>query len=88
LGLLFPSHDRRGKDYPDIAVDGWAGQETAGALQAYLRRNPSYGELVLMRALEGQQIAHYMFLAEKQQTQEDFLNGWLLNRVTLEMPRD
>lgn len=76
--------NRGGKDYPDLKVDGAVGPRTQAALEAYLKKRPGGdGELVMLRALECQQGAFYMDLAERNQTQESFLYGWLRTRIAL-----
>ena len=75
--------NRQGKDYPDLLVDGDIGKRTVEALGAYLGHRGQRGELVLLRALNALQGAHYIGLAEKRQKDERFVNGWFLNRVVI-----
>ena len=75
------SLNRRGKDYPNIAEDGAVGSRTTGALDAYVRRRGNEGRLVLLRALNVLQGAHYLSLAKNDSQFEDFLYGWLRTRV-------
>ena len=68
--------NQQGKDYPDIAVDGGVGGGTVSALKAYVAKRGSEGidNLVFYQlALQGN---HYIQLAEKDPTQEKFVNGW------------
>lgn len=68
--------NQQGKDYPDIAVDGGVGNGTIAALKAYVAKRGAEGidNLVFYQlALQG---AHYINLAEKDSTQEAFVNGW------------
>jgi lysozyme family protein len=74
--------NRNGRDYPDIRVDGMCGAGTLRALQAFVQRRGPEGELVLLRALNVLQGAHYISLAERRPKDEEFLYGWLLNRVS------
>lgn len=74
--------NRRGKDYPDLFVDGVMGPVTVHALQSYFHTRPQ-GITVLMRALEGQQVTHYIEIAASREKDEDFLYGWLQNRISL-----
>lgn len=73
--------NREGKLYPDIRVDGGIGKMTLAALAAYLKARGKDGETVLLRALNAQQGARYIELAEHRPSQEEFVHGWFLNRV-------
>lgn len=73
--------NRDGSDYPDIGVDGATGAITLHALNGYRARRGAGGEVVLLIALNAQQGCRYMDLAEKDPSQEAFLNGWLANRI-------
>lgn len=73
--------NREGRLYPDIAVDGGIGKMTLAALNAYLKARGKDGETVILRALNAQQGARYIELAEKRPNQEEFVHGWFLNRV-------
>lgn len=70
-----------GKHYPDIVADGAIGRMTIAALRAYLSHRGKDGHVVLMRALNVQQGARYIELAEAKPSQEAFVHGWLLHRV-------
>lgn len=73
----------RGSRYPDMFVDGRIGQVTLDALSKFLRWRGADGERVLLNALNSTQAVRYLEIAERDQTQEDFLYGWLLNRAAL-----
>jgi lysozyme family protein len=74
--------NRNGKDYPDLVPDGRIGEQTFGALDAFLAtRSASGGERVLLRALEALQGERYLRLAERRPANEAFLYGWLANRI-------
>lgn len=75
----------RGTHYGDLPVTGRVGLLTIAALKAYRDRRPpiNLAELILLRALEGFQISHYIHLCETNQSQEDFIVGWLRTRVGL-----
>ncbi len=75
--------NRRGKDYGDIAVDGDLGPATLAALTAFLKRRGKEGERVLLIALNVLQGARYFSIASSRPANEDFLYGWLKNRVAL-----
>lgn len=74
----------RGSRYADLFVDGAIGQVTLDALRAFLRWRGAEGERVLYTALNCTQGVRYLEIAEKNQTQEDFLYGWVRARVALE----
>lgn len=72
--------NREGKLYPDILVDGGIGKMTLAALRAYLTARGKDGETVVLRALNAQQGARYIDIAERNPSQEEFVHGWFLNR--------
>lgn len=70
--------NRRGKDYPDLKVDGGIGPTTVAALQAYMRARPTGTSMVvLLTAIRAQQAARYISLTSREEN-EDFVYGWLL----------
>lgn len=71
----------RGKLYPDLDPDGRIGPRTITALKALLRHRGKDGERVLLRDLNSSQGARYLELADARETNEDFIFGWMLNRV-------
>lgn len=73
----------QGKLYPDIVEDGDIGPTTLRTLSAYLAKRGAEGARVMLAALNVQQGARYLALATKRQKNEDFLYGWLKNRVSL-----
>jgi lysozyme family protein len=73
--------NQEAKAYPDITVDGVLGPMTIAALRAYLALRGKDGHVVLLRALNCQQGARYIELAEARPSQEAFVHGWLLHRV-------
>lgn len=74
--------NKRGNSYPDIGVDGDIGNMTIDALRRFIANRGKPGaEAVMLRMLNAQQAVRYMEIAEKNPTQEDFLYGWVLNRV-------
>lgn len=75
--------NRRGRDYSDIKVDGAIGPGTMTALKAFLKRRGAAGETVLLKALNCLQGARYIAIAEGREESEDFVFGWLDNRVQL-----
>lgn len=73
--------NRGGRDYADIATDGWPGQNSLQALRAYLRTRPSDGGRVLAALLNAMQAHHYLTLAEDRPKDEAFVFGWVKQRV-------
>lgn len=67
--------------YADVPADGDVGKLTLEALRSFMRRRGNEGATVLLRALNALQGEFYIRLAEKKPTQEEFLYGWLLNRL-------
>lgn len=74
--------NQEAKTYPDIVVDGAIGSMTIAALRAYLAHRGKDGHVVLLRALNAQQGARYIEIAEGRPSQEAFVHGWFLNRVS------
>ena len=81
LQRLLNGLNRQGKDYADIGVDGDIGPATLRALKAYLAKRGKDGERALLKGLNALQGARYVALAEGRSANEDFLHGWLLNRL-------
>jgi len=73
-----------GKLWPDLAkVDGNYGGKSDAALAAYLA-HPRRGRIdVLSAAMNALQGERYIGIAERNQSQEAFVYGWLLNRVAI-----
>lgn len=83
LQRLLNALNRQGADYPDIAADGDCGPATCRALVAYLSRRGITGMDVMLEGLQALQGAFLVELAEKRPKDEDYLFGWLKNRVSL-----
>lgn len=75
--------NRAGSDFADMTVDGIVGPVSVAALRAYLGKRGKNGEKIMLRALNGLQLARYIGIAEHDATQEVFVNGWILNRVVV-----
>lgn len=73
----------QGKHYRDIAEDGDIGPATRDALSAYLKKRGKQGEKVMLTALNVLQGARYFSITNARVKNEDFLYGWLANRVAL-----
>ena len=75
--------NRGAKDYPDQAIDGLVGPAVLNALSRFKAKRGAAGESVIVKAVEALQGERYIALAEKKATNEDFVYGWLANRVGL-----
>lgn len=62
--------NRNGKNYPDMAVDGYAGPVT---LSAYKKVDKS----ILLKVLNGLQFMRYVEIVVTNPKQERFFNGWM-----------
>ncbi len=67
--------------YPDLSTDGLIGSRTLAALERFLTTRGGEGEEVLLRALNCSQGAYYLTITEERQQNEQFIYGWLKNRV-------
>lgn len=75
--------NRQGKDFPDVAADGVIGPMTVHALRRYYAVRGAKAERVLLRALNCQQGAHYLRIADAAEKNEDFVFGWFDTRVVV-----
>lgn len=73
--------NREGRDYPDLLPDGRLGDRTIEALRKFVSVRGKSGETILLRALDALQGERYIRLAERSPSQENFLYGWLANRI-------
>lgn len=73
----------QGKLYPDLKTDGAIGNITISALKSYLAVRGKDGENTLLKGLNCSQGARYLELAEARAANEDFLYGWIKERVEL-----
>lgn len=70
--------NRQAKDYADIKEDGDIGAGTLAALASLLTKR---GDSILLKAIIVNRGARYLAIAKNNPVQEDFLIGWLMNRV-------
>lgn len=77
------SLNQRGKLYPDLKPDGVIGNITIAALRSYLAVRGSAGVTVILKGLNCSQGARYLELAEAREANEEFLFGWVKERVNL-----
>ena len=76
--------NRQGSDYADIPVDNAIGLRTTEALRSLIRvRGRAAAEDAVLKILNGLQVARYVEITENRQKNEDFMLGWLANRVGL-----
>jgi len=68
--------NRQGKDYPDIDPDGGLGRITFGALDGFAAKRGGAGLAYLAEMVKAQRSVFLMELSERDQSQEDFSNGW------------
>lgn len=85
LQLCLNALNARQTIYKDIRIDGDIGPATLNALKKYTQKRGDEGEIVLLRALNCLQGAFYINLTQKpkREKDEDFLYGWILNRIVI-----
>lgn len=71
----------RGSQYADLFADGRIGRVTLDAFRSYLKTRGQEGIAVMVAALNSVQGSRYLDIAERNETQEDFLYGWIRARV-------
>ena len=76
--------NQRQKRYPDITVDGVMGEQTRSSLQQYLSWRGTEGEEVLLKALNCSQGSYYFTITEKREANEEFIYGWIKERIALD----
>ncbi|WP_308815581.1 glycosyl hydrolase 108 family protein [Sphingomonas sp. GV3] len=67
--------------WPDLKVDGRIGAVTLAALDSYKQRRGIGGEAVLLKVLDGFQVARYADITEARPANEAFFYGWIANRI-------
>lgn len=79
--------NRRGRDWPDVGVDGAIGPMTLAALRALLaKRGARAGEDLVLKCLNGLQWARYWAILEAggpNGDQEENFCGWISQRIGL-----
>lgn len=80
--------NNNGKHYSNIAVDGGVGKKTLHAYKCYMDtskkfsyRSEENNALVLLKCLAGEQYARYEKIVKRNEVQEKYFYGWILNRV-------
>jgi lysozyme family protein len=78
---VFSDHD---KYYTIEAIDGHIGPNTLSALQAFLTlRQNDDGEAVLLKTINCLQGEQYIVMAETRYQNQDFVYGWMRNRIQM-----
>ena len=75
--------NREVPDYDEVVADGAMGPRTLGALKAFLDKRGVDGQRVMLRTLNGLQLARLVALTERREKDERFLFGWVLHRVLI-----
>lgn len=75
--------NKRGALWPDLVVDGGVGAKTVAAVAAYKTNRGADAEPVMLKALNCLQGARYILITERNNKNEDFVFGWIKNRVAL-----
>jgi lysozyme family protein len=75
--------NRQEKDYKDIPEDRSIGPITLAALGSFLSKRGKEGEQVMVRTLNIMQGARYIEITKARVANEEFLWGWLKNRVAV-----
>lgn len=74
--------NKKGELYPDIKEDRAIGNGTANTLKIYMQKRGADAESVMLRTLNGLQLAHYFNLCRDGMKFEDFMYGWVRTRVS------
>ncbi|WP_330982258.1 MULTISPECIES: glycoside hydrolase family 108 protein [Enterobacterales] len=75
------NHNER--KYDELKVDGNIGEKTIKALSIYLAWRGDEGEKILLNALNCTQGEYYLSATEYRNQNEEFVYGWLKNRVSI-----
>lgn len=73
--------NRRGTLYPDVKEDQSIGASTLGALRLFFAKRGAKGGQVLLKTLNSLQAARYIYLSQTRQANEEFVFGWIDNRI-------
>ncbi len=83
LQRILNAFNKQGTLYPDMPIDGKIGNQTLEALRVFIRHRLAPGVDVFTKALNCLQGARYIELAEKREKNEDFVFGWIKERIAL-----
>lgn len=78
--------NRRGKDWPDLTIDGVFGTTSISALNQLKAMRGDEGMTVLLRLLVALRGVEYLRDVEARPISEDFLYGWVRARVLMDGP--
>lgn len=83
LQRILNAYNREQKLYEDILVDGQLGPRSIATLQSCLRSRGYVAEGTILKGIVCLRGARYLELAETRESQEEFVFGWIANRITL-----
>jgi len=69
-------HNVKGTRYPDLKVDGYMGNATLNAIEAYLKMPYPEQAMKLTALMYCMQQYHYVSISESRERNETFTNGW------------
>ena len=81
LQVALNAFNDEGRRYKDLLDDGYIGNKTMTALDAYLQHRGEEGEIVLLDTLDGLQLARYIELSQARPVNERYAYGWVANRT-------
>lgn len=81
LQIALNAFNKQARLYHDIREDGVIGSVTIEVLKKFLMLRGKEGEHVMLTALNCLQGARYIEISRHRAANEDFVYGWLLNRV-------
>lgn len=84
LQQILNANNNLGSLYADLKVDGWLGDTTMKALDAFIKKRAAEGVNRLLCALLAEQGHHYLQLVQKRDKDEEFYYGWC-GRVSRDM---
>lgn len=74
--------NRRGRDYPNVRIDGDIGPTSIDTLKRFLSRRGKDGERVMVAAVLIQKGGRYFDITPEDDQNEDFFYGWVKTRIT------
>jgi len=69
--------------FADLETDGAIGEVTLDALKKYLAFRKDRGEDVMVKAINCLQGEYYLFISQRHKANEDFVYGWIAQRIHL-----
>lgn len=83
LQMALNAFNLQATKYDDLLEDGDIGGKSLDALTAFLRWRGAEGERVMVRTLNCLQGARYVELSRRRAANEDFVYGWIKERVVV-----